>query len=56
LAGAEGRWVAYASRVQVEQSNAVFRNLGTARFAALTAEAGLTAQPPADIGAQRSET
>jgi hypothetical protein len=57
----------YASRVQVEQPNTVFRNVGGsagggagagvgggvggnpggARFAALTAEAGLTAQPPA---------
>jgi len=36
----------YASKVQVEQPNTVFRNLGNARFAALTAEAGLTAQPP----------
>jgi hypothetical protein len=31
---------------QVEQQNSVFRNLGGARFAALTAEAGLAAQPP----------
>jgi hypothetical protein len=31
---------------QVEQPNTVFRNLGGARFAALTAEAGLAAQPP----------
>jgi hypothetical protein len=36
----------YASRVQVEQPNTVFRNLSGARFQALTAEAGLTAQPP----------
>jgi hypothetical protein len=36
----------YASRVQVEQPNTVFRNLGGARFQALTEEAGLTAQPP----------
>jgi enediyne biosynthesis protein E4 len=40
----------YASRVQVEQPNTVFRNIpgkpGGARFEALTAEAGLTAQPP----------
>ncbi len=36
----------YASRVQVEQPNTVFRNLGGARFQALTAEAGLTARPP----------
>jgi len=34
----------YASKVQVEQANTVFRNLGGARFEALTAEAGLTAQ------------
>ena len=31
---------------QVEQQNTVFRNLGGAKFAALTAEAGLAAQPP----------
>ena len=31
---------------QVEQHNTVFRNLGGIKFAALTAEAGLTAQPP----------
>jgi len=31
---------------QVEQPNTVFRNLGGVRFAALTAEAGLAAQPP----------
>jgi hypothetical protein len=37
----------YGSRAQVEQPNTVFRNLGGARFQALTAEAGLTAQPPA---------
>jgi hypothetical protein len=36
----------YASRVQVEQPNTVFRNVGAARFEALTTEAGLTAQPP----------
>ena len=36
----------YASSVPVEQPNTVFRNLGGARFQALTAEAGLTAQPP----------
>jgi hypothetical protein len=36
----------YASRVPVEQPNTVFRNLGGARFQALTGEAGLTAQPP----------
>jgi hypothetical protein len=31
---------------QVEQPNTVFRNLGGARFAAVTAEAGLASQPP----------
>jgi len=31
----------------IEQPNTVFRNLGGMKFAALTAEAGLTAQPPA---------
>ncbi len=36
----------YASRVQVEQPNTVFQNLGGIKFRALTAEAGLTAQPP----------
>jgi len=36
----------YASRVPVEQPNSVFRNLGGMKFQALTAEAGLTAQPP----------
>ncbi len=36
----------YASRVQVAQPNTVFRNQGGTRFQALTAEAGLTAQPP----------
>ena len=35
----------YASSVPVEQPNTIFRNLGAARFQALTAEAGLTAQP-----------
>ena len=35
----------YASRVQVEQCNTVFRNRGGFKFDALTAEAGLTAQP-----------
>jgi len=34
-----------APRVTVAQPNTVFRNLAGARFAALTAEAGLTAQP-----------
>jgi hypothetical protein len=32
--------------VPVEQPNTMFRNLGGARFQALTAEAGLTAQSP----------
>ena len=40
----------YASKVQVEQPNSVFRNIagnpGGVRLEALTAEAGLTAQPP----------
>ncbi|MBV9743446.1 MAG: CRTAC1 family protein, partial [Acidobacteriia bacterium] len=35
----------YAPRVQVEQNNSVFQNLGGMKFRALTAEAGLTAQP-----------
>ncbi len=35
----------YASRVQVEQPNTVFRSLGGVKFQPLTAEAGLTAQP-----------
>ena len=34
-----------AQRMQVEQPNTVFRNLGGLRFQALTSEAGLTAQP-----------
>ena len=36
----------FTSAVPVEQPNTVFRNLGAAKFQALTAEAGLTAQPP----------
>jgi enediyne biosynthesis protein E4 len=36
----------YASTAPVEQPNTVFRNLGSMKFQALTAEAGLTAQPP----------
>jgi hypothetical protein len=36
-----------APRVTVEQHNTVFRNLGGMTFAALTAEAGLDARPPA---------
>ena len=35
----------YASRVQVEQPNTVFRNLGGFKFQPLTAEAGLTVPP-----------
>jgi hypothetical protein len=35
-----------APRVTVAQPNTVFRNLGGMKFSALTAEAGLTAQPP----------
>ena len=35
-----------SEREQVEQPNTVFRNLGDMKFQALTAEAGLTAQPP----------
>ncbi len=34
-----------APRVQVDQNNSVFRNLGGMKFRALTAEAGLTTQP-----------
>ena len=37
----------YSTQVQIEQPNTVFRNLGRAKFEALTSEAGLTAQPPA---------
>jgi len=36
----------YASRVQVGQPNTVFRNMGGAKFQALTSEAGLTALAP----------
>jgi hypothetical protein len=36
----------YSSRAPVALPNAVFRNLGGMKFAALTAEAGLTALPP----------
>ena len=36
-----------APNLVVEQPNTVFRNLGGMKFSALTAEAGLTAQPPA---------
>jgi hypothetical protein len=37
----------FSGRGQVEQPNSVFRNLGGMKFQPLTAEAGLTAQPPA---------
>jgi len=36
-----------ANRFPIEQPNTVFRNLGGMKFSALTAEAGLTSQPPA---------
>jgi hypothetical protein len=35
------------SKVQIDQPNTVFRNLGGAKFQALMEEAGLSAQPPA---------
>jgi len=35
------------SKLQIDQPNTVFRNLGGAKFEALTAEAGLAAQQPA---------
>jgi hypothetical protein len=35
-----------APRMSIEQPNTVFRNLGGMKFAALTAEAGFTSQPP----------
>ena len=35
-----------STNMVIEQPNTVFRNLGGMKFAALTAEAGLTAQPP----------
>ncbi len=38
---------AYSTQVQISQPNTVFRNVGRAKFEALTAEAGFTAQPPA---------
>ncbi len=38
--------LAASGRIAVKQQNTVFRNLGGAKFAALTAEAGLAAQPP----------
>jgi len=39
--------LASAANLPIEQPNTVFRNLGGMKFQALTAEAGLTAQPPA---------
>ena len=36
-----------APNLVIEQPNTVFRNLGDMKFSALTAEAGLTSQPPA---------
>jgi hypothetical protein len=36
----------FVGSVPVEQPNTVFRNLGAAKFQALTAEAGLTVEPP----------
>ncbi len=36
-----------STNLTIEQPNSVFRNLGGMKFAALTAEAGFTAQPPA---------
>ena len=36
-----------APRLAIEQPNSVFHNLGGMKFSALTAEAGLTSQPPA---------
>lgn len=38
--------LASAPRLLIEQPNTVFRNLGGMKFAALTAEAGFTSQPP----------
>jgi hypothetical protein len=35
-----------ATRMQIDQPNTVFRNLGGFKFQALTAEAGLASQPP----------
>jgi len=35
-----------SSRIQVDQQNTVFRNLANAKWAALTAEAGFSEQPP----------
>jgi hypothetical protein len=39
--------LAAAAKVQIDQPNTVFRNLGGAKFQALTTEAGLAAQPAA---------
>ena len=39
--------LAAAAKVDIDQPNTVFRNLGGAKFQALTTEAGLTAQPAA---------
>ena len=36
-----------SAKIQIDQPNTVFRNLGGAKFEALTAECGLSAQPPA---------
>ena len=35
-----------SDRLRIEQHNTIFRNLGGSKFAALTEEAGFTAQPP----------
>lgn len=40
----------------IEQPKTVFRNLGGMKFAALTAEAGLTTFPRRDTGDRRSPT
>lgn len=39
--------LAESTGAPIEQPNTVFRNIGRGKFGALTAEAGLTAQPPA---------
>jgi len=39
--------LSYAAQTKTEQPNTVFRNLGHAKFQALTAEAGFAAHPPA---------
>jgi hypothetical protein len=38
---------AYSAQAQIEQPNTIFRNMGAAKFEALTEEAGFTAQRPA---------